>query len=135
MRTSAKKSAFTLVEMLAVVLVIGILVAIIVGVAGNVIQRANREKTKQTMRVISNAISAYYDENKAYPPDLATLASSAKAAAILSALPPGPPFMDGFGTAMQYYPSGGAGNCPYLESAGPDGSFTAAADNIRSDNN
>ena len=46
-------------------------------------------------------------------------------------------FTDGFEKYMDYRQpggNGGAGGMPLLESAGPDGDFTATADNIRSDN-
>lgn len=146
MKTSAKKSAFTLVEMLAVVLIIGILVTIIVGVAGSVIQKANLKKTVLTMQIIKNAISSYYEDTKTYPPGAPTLLlpsvlnASPGAVRVLAGLPPdakdssGTMFLDGYGAPMRYYRSGGAGNFPYLVSAGADGTFDTA-DDIRSDNN
>ena len=62
--------AFTLVEMLAVILVVGILVTIVVGVAGKGIEAAATAKTKEGMVTIMNAVDAYYEENQAYPTDV-----------------------------------------------------------------
>ncbi len=154
------RTAFTLVEMLAVILVIGILVAVVVGVAGNVIARASKEQTRENMATIMSAIDAYFEEKGAYPPDTGTdyekvnanlfahLNGCEKSKKRLGALSRSAirvtntrHFVDGFSKVLKYHRTGGAGGGPYLESAGPDGAFgnpqnandPALADNIRSD--
>jgi prepilin-type N-terminal cleavage/methylation domain-containing protein len=153
-------TGFTLVEMLAVILVIGILVAVVVGVAGNVIARASEDQTRENMATIMNAIDAYFEEKGEYPSergstveqvnanlfnDLNNCEKSKKRLGGLSRtavrVTAGRHFQDGFDKVLKYHSTGGAGGRPYLESAGRDGSFgdpkntndPALADNIRSD--
>ncbi len=156
-------TGFTLVEMLAVILVIGILVAVVVGVAGNVIARASEEQTRKNMATIMSALDTYFEEKGTYPPEtgngyedvnaklFAELNRCEKSKKRLGALSRSAIrvvntqtryFVDGFGgKVMKYHRTGGAGGGPYLESAGPDNAFgdpqnsndPALADNIRSD--
>ena len=131
------RGAFTLVEMLAVILVIGIIVAVVVGVAGIAIAKAAGAETRQTMTAVMGAIQAYYDARGAYPGSLGDLRAcpqSRKRLGGLDKVMKGTRFLDGFEQPMRYYSSGGAGGAPYLESAGRDGDFASKDDNIRSDN-
>jgi len=66
-RRQTHATGFTLVEMLAVILVIAILVAVVVGVAGIVIRRAAEAETKMTMEVIRTAIDVHYEVNSDFP--------------------------------------------------------------------
>jgi prepilin-type N-terminal cleavage/methylation domain-containing protein len=65
--SSAKPKAFTLVEMLVVVFVIGILVTIVVGVSKVVISRAAKDQTIVSMKVILGAVEAYHEVKGYYP--------------------------------------------------------------------
>ncbi len=66
-RTGGSGGGFTLVELLAVILVLGIVVAMVVGVSGLVMRKAATERTKQWMGVIRNAWDEYYQATDAYP--------------------------------------------------------------------
>ncbi len=147
---AAPARAFTLVEMMAVILVISIVVAVVVGVAGNAISKAAEEKTKESMAVIMTAVDAYHDAKGVWPPvtggsptarsnrlfrELKACAESKeRLAAFTSDTLKGGKFLDGFEQVIDYHPTGGAGGTPYLESAGRDGDFDSKEDNIRSDN-
>jgi len=152
---NTNSGAFTLVEMLAVILVIGILVTVVVGVAGRVIARAAEERTRVYMATVMNAIAVYEEQYGTYPittggsmqdhnanlyklltdhcpaakKRLGQLSRGAYVAFSFKTY-----FADGFGNPLRYHVSGGAGGAPYLESAGRDGDFTTTEDNIRSDN-
>ena len=134
-----RRGAFTLVEMLAVILVIGIIVAVVVGVAGNAIAKAAEAETRQTMTAVWGAIQAYHDAKGVYPgPSLFTelrdCPQSKKRLAGLDKVIRGTGFIDGFEQSIRYHTTGGAGGTPYLVSAGRDGDFDSLDDNIRSDN-
>ncbi len=62
---------FTLVEVLVVIFILGILAAIVVSVAGYVMNSASRRETVATQKVLLEAVQAYYDAGnpKAYPQD------------------------------------------------------------------
>jgi prepilin-type N-terminal cleavage/methylation domain-containing protein len=146
--------AFTLVELLAVILVISILAAVVVGVANQVWRKSAEEQTKLHMRIIMMAVDVYARENGGeYPPEPAGADDTAKSIALygllknvtaararLLKLPPEATvkwglnwyFVDGFGKVLRYH-AAGVGGTPYLESAGADGGFEAKEDNIRSD--
>ncbi|KKK68066.1 hypothetical protein LCGC14_2947800, partial [marine sediment metagenome] len=59
--------AFTLVELLAVILVIGILVGVVIGVGNRVLRRNAEEQTRVTMAIINSALGSYYDDLGFYP--------------------------------------------------------------------
>ena len=143
---------FTIVEMLAVILVIGILVAVVVGVAGNATAKAAEALTGENMAAMMNAIDIYREVKGKYPSDsgdyrtanaalITQLASCPASNKRLGALSDSAIkvsggtkyFQDGFEQILRYKASGGAGGAAYLESAGRDGDFTTTADNIRSD--
>lgn len=154
-----QSKAFTLIELLAVMLVIGILVTIVVGVASQVTRKQAQADTKQTMVIVMQAIDVYYEEYGAYPdlvpdPDdkvmgaelYTKLWSNTRCRQRLLALNPkatlapgGNAYLvDGFDEVLRYR-SGGLGGTPYLESCGADADFgsdqepEAKEDNIRSD--
>ncbi len=133
------RGAFTLVEMLAVILVIGIIVAVVVDVVGTPIATRCGGETRQTMTAVMGAVQAYYDAKRVYPGadlfgDLRACPQSRARLGDLEEVMKGRALLDGFEQPMRYYSSGGAGGAPYLESAGRDGDFASKDDNIRSDN-
>lgn len=81
----ARRSAFTLVEMLVVIGIIVILIAILIPVVGKVQEQARITRTKNTMMGISNAIQLYYNDQKAYP---GVLPNSAFASGVASGMTP-----------------------------------------------
>ena len=147
--TRRRSRGFTLVEMLAVILIIGILVAIVVGVAGKAIATAAKARTRGGMITIMAAVEAYYDDKKVYPAQSGGTADarSEKLFAELKACPKSAErlshitsdvmhdrkFYDGFEQVIDYRATGGTANGPYLLSAGQDGDFATQEDNIRSD--
>lgn len=64
--TAGRRSprAFTLIELLTVIAIIGILAAIIVPTVGAVRRSANESKSKSNLRQIALAMNLYADENK-----------------------------------------------------------------------
>ncbi len=146
--------AFTLVEMLAVILVIGILVAVVVGFTRRGVSIPVEKQTRLNMQAIMNAIGAYHEEKGAYPNPGGTDYRQANAG--LYSLLRGCAlarkrvgelsrsaykvsggntyFVDGFEQVLKYFATGGAGGGPFLESPGRDGDFNSKDDNIRSDN-
>jgi prepilin-type N-terminal cleavage/methylation domain-containing protein/prepilin-type processing-associated H-X9-DG protein len=62
-----KKRAFTLIELLTVIAIIGILAAILIPVVGKVRDSARGAKCVSHLREIGTACLIYTEENKAYP--------------------------------------------------------------------
>ena len=60
---------FTLVEMLVVVTIIGILAAILIPTIATVQRRAKNTTITVEMEQLSEALEAYKQEHKDYPPD------------------------------------------------------------------
>jgi len=60
-------NAFTLVELMVVVFIIGILVALVVGVGKYVYDEAARKETRTTLTVVSAAIEQYKELTGDYP--------------------------------------------------------------------
>lgn len=54
--------AFTLIEMLAVIAILGILLTMIIGVSGYIKNRAKEKQTETTLKIVSEAV-AYYQDN------------------------------------------------------------------------
>jgi len=61
------RSGFTLVELLTVMMILGVLVALVIGAAHGILQNAARTETEQTIRAIAAGLSAYYDDWHAFP--------------------------------------------------------------------
>ena len=62
-----KTYGFSLVEVLAVVVIIAILVTLTVAVVGALTVRAEADEVKTELQVIMTAIQVYYDEEGSYP--------------------------------------------------------------------
>ena len=140
----ARPRAFTLIEMLAVLMILSILVALAVGVGNYVMDKAKRQKTLDTQRVVMRAIDEYFTVVGGFPGDsadcsglLTALQENPKTAQIIHRLPSSAisdgKIIDGYGNAMQYLANDGLGNRPLLESAGKDGDMGMTEDNVRSD--
>jgi len=65
----APRSAFTLVEMLVVIFIIGILVMLVVGVSSYVMNQANHQQTITVQTIVRDAIDAFKEITGHYPPD------------------------------------------------------------------
>ena len=157
-RAHRHPGGFTLVELLAVIMIIAIVVSIVVAVAGKMMREGSIRNTKMRMGVIMNAVQLYFQEHREYPtvaadalypalmnpwahPTPSRLAAQEQARKLILSLegkalkdPQGAPkFLDGFEAEMVYHSTGGVGGSAYLESAGPDADFATTEDNIRSD--
>jgi prepilin-type N-terminal cleavage/methylation domain-containing protein len=151
------RKGFTLVEMLAVILIIGILVAVVVAVANRLMTKSDEEQTRLWMQIIMRAVDVYHEEYGEYPDPTGNNDQERSASLYvklwnfeaarkrLTSLPSDAVqsggsryFLDGFGQALRYH-AHGMGGTPYLESAGGDWNFGSAEnlkakeDNIRSD--
>lgn len=64
-----KKNAFTLLELLVVISVLGVLVAVILPNLVGVRARARDSALKNDMRQLKTALRMYYNDYQSYPPD------------------------------------------------------------------
>ena len=141
--------AFTMVEMLAVLLILTILVALAAGVGQYVIEEAKRKETIATQEVVMQAIQAYYDNHNGYPPsdsndclqlmknlvadpDARVLVKGLDSKAFFGSGSSGMALLDAYAKGMKYQIGGGLGGGPVLISAGKDGVWRTT-DDIRSD--
>jgi len=75
-----KRSGFTLVELVVVVLILGIIAAVAAPKMFNVASDARRNTTMESLNVVRDAIELYNAQNGAYPgPDEATFKLQLKA--------------------------------------------------------
>ena len=72
-RRPRSRAAFTLIELLIVVVIIGILAAIAIPKFQNTKGKANAASLKTDLRNLSTAQEAYFFENSAYTPSLSSL--------------------------------------------------------------
>ena len=75
MKTKAEKAAFTLVEMLVVIAILGILMAMMVPAAGLVLKRTKISNTRGDAGLVAAALMKYQAEYNRWP---ATYAPDAK---------------------------------------------------------
>lgn len=70
-RPRGARRAFTLIEILVVIFILGVLAAIVVSVAGYVMNTASRQETAATQKLLMEAIQAFRDAGtpKVYPFD------------------------------------------------------------------
>lgn len=67
MQRVQRNAGFTLVEVLTVVIIIGVLISILIPVVSGVQKRARAAETQSWVSQLSNAITNYYQDFKAYP--------------------------------------------------------------------
>jgi prepilin-type N-terminal cleavage/methylation domain-containing protein len=80
------KAGFTLIELLAVITIIVLLAAIVVGSMGFVTDRQAREKAKVQIALISNALESYKQDNGVYPPSDNTADGTKQSSKLFEAL-------------------------------------------------
>ncbi|MBN1553927.1 MAG: type II secretion system protein [Phycisphaerae bacterium] len=134
------RTAFTLVEMLIVLLIVALGFLLVVGVGSTVQADARARQTRHTQAVVLAALEAYHDARHNYPPGdggtdstvalLRTLRSEPACSSALQKLPRKAIFqdsdgkeylVDGFAGTMRYDPAGGlGGRKPKLTSQGQD---------------
>lgn len=73
MRNQTKKKAFTLVEMMAVVVIIGILAAVIAPKIFNQVNKTSVTAAKQDIESLSNAVTLYRLDTSKFPYELRDL--------------------------------------------------------------
>jgi general secretion pathway protein G len=114
-RPSASRHAFSLLELMLVVAIMGVLMAVVGYNVLGASEKAKRKATEATLRTISNALDEYQMDFSSPPPDLQTL---------VAMKPPklkDQKLADGWGTALIYDPRSVIENQPYqLGSAGAD---------------
>jgi type IV pilus assembly protein PilA len=93
-RSDRRQTAFTLIELMVVVVIIGILIGLVITVIPKVRKAAYGASTQAQLATLTNAIQQYYGDYKAYPGPLAN---------------------DQLGTGT--YPPGGTGPQPYAVSS------------------
>lgn len=147
-----RRGAFTLIELLAVMLILAVLLALIVSITPYVRNAAAVKKTKVSLKIVGSALDVYFDAKGKYPDDrnpeepvppridssLSTpiivqlmniLANHPKTRHIVGALPKDAwggkdhVLLDGWGMAVSYSWEAGIGKKPVLISAGPDGAM------------
>jgi len=143
-----RRGAFTLIELLAVMLILGVLLALIVSITPYIQNEAAVRKTKARLKIVGSALDVYFDAEGKYPDDrdpeepvpprmvpepplyivqlMNILANHPKTRDIVGALPKDAwagkdhSLLDGWGMPVQYSWTGGMGNKPLLISGGPD---------------
>jgi prepilin-type N-terminal cleavage/methylation domain-containing protein len=135
-------TAFTLIEMLVVLLIFAIAVALVHGVGSTVQEDARAAETRNIQAVVLKALEAYHGgdhkSRPSYPEGNGDLASNARLVRLLQANPkankilwslPGNAvderngtryLLDGFGAPMEYYGAEGVDKTPKLVSHGPN---------------
>lgn len=141
-----KTYGFSLVEMLAVVVIITILVSLAVVLVGALMIRAEADEVRTELQVIMTAIQAYYDEKGSYPVEdtpatprslgeqLRDVPAALDRLASLSetAFGDSGDLQDRYRKKIDYFREGGAGGTPVLQSWGADG-IEGTTDDIWSD--
>lgn len=67
MKTQRKLAGFTLIEMLAVMAIIGILAAMVLGISGWATRKADESKAEADIETIKNLLEEYRAGNGVYP--------------------------------------------------------------------
>ncbi len=112
-RRAGRRKAFTLLEMMLVVVIIGLLATVVVINFAGQTTKALTQTTKASLSQIKGALTTYATSNGGYPPDLATLKTSKE----LERVP-----VDGWKKDFVYIPNTGNPDKPFeLYSLGPDG--------------
>lgn len=145
-RVIKSPSAFTLIEVMAVMVIIAILAGIVLGAAGYVQKRGAITATQSQIATIESAIERYKADFGAYP--------TGPISAVANALCPtsgttkvymtfrpqdrdaSGNILDAFGTALNYQSPGSRNRATFdLWSSGPDRKTVTAADKIDDINN
>lgn len=107
MQRSCRCAGFTLVELLAVTMVMAILAGIVLGVAGYAARRADESRAKAELQVIRNALDGYRVTAGMYPQvDLTTTGQWDSVAADLTNHVESITFVDPWGRPYQYITQG-----------------------------
>lgn len=138
-----RRGAFTMVEILMVIMIITVLMAIGIGAGWYMMTKAEAGQTKTTMETVMSALERYREVKEANmsgsgTEDFSMLFDTttdegAAAVVMLEKLPTDavknkPQILDGFGQNLRYYAEGGLGGTPQLRSAGPDGDWNTDDD-------
>ena len=147
----ASGGGFTMIEMMAVLTILAILIALVVGVGEHIMDESRRKLTITTQEVVMQAVQAYYKSMTFYPPEegdgtddcselMTNLEDDRDAAVLLQGLDDdaysgtaGDPLNDAYDREMRYRDDEGLGGLPVIISSGKDGDFDETDDNIRSD--
>lgn len=139
-RFKTHNSAFTLVEMLAVLILFALALALIIGVSSNVVGESRIAQTRDIQRTLLAALRAYHDAFDAYPSGdgesdssaamLEPLAAASPCRDALAMLPADATtttrrgarvVLDGYHRPLLYFRTGGlGGQSPMLLSLGQD---------------
>ena len=120
---SPVRRAFTMLEVLVVIVILAILMALITNVVKRLQVQSQIENTKATLNLLMTGIERYYDEQKFYPSSPYDMMQLPSCKELLSAaeIPGTAKPTDGFGHEIVYSPTEGPGGRPKLTSNGPDG--------------
>jgi prepilin-type N-terminal cleavage/methylation domain-containing protein len=66
--TRHNRRGMTLMELLVVTIILGLLMALGLGIGSTLLTKADRQKTIGTMAIVMGAIDTYYEQCGAYPP-------------------------------------------------------------------
>jgi len=122
------KKAFTLIELLMVIAVIGILVGILLPRFRGMQEEGNIAKAKGELRTLQSAVESYYiHNNNAYPATGAAALQTALASAVPSIIDFVP--TDPFGTGDYAYVLSGNGDYYLIYSVGAGGNGSATISN------
>ncbi|MDP6045375.1 MAG: type II secretion system protein GspG [Phycisphaerae bacterium] len=142
-KTNAVRTrGFTLVELLAVMLILTVLMTLVAGAAWLLFNDVYVDETKNTMNIAMTAITEYYQVNKAYPNSgdgwVTQLLTVPKSRALLAKFDKNiwsptdnTHLKDAWGNPIKYLQSGGLAGAPGLISGGPDGDTDTEEDNVR----
>ncbi|MCY2930568.1 MAG: prepilin-type N-terminal cleavage/methylation domain-containing protein [Planctomycetota bacterium] len=117
------RRAFTMMEVLVVIVILAILLALVSTVVRRVMVASEVEKTKGNMTLVMRALERYYDDKAQYPTALVDLFSVDACRELLSnttCIDSSGIMIDGFGNQIVYLKEGGRGKRPLLTSPGPD---------------
>lgn len=137
-RRNAARGAFTMMEVLVVIVVLSILLSLTTSIVKRVMVYADEKKTRYVMTIAMEAIQKYYEAYNAYPPTKSDTAGVTvyNMEVVMKDKVTGPLLLrlssgtvgtdgglkDGFDTLIRVSPDG-TGHRPVCISPGPDGTF------------
>ncbi len=139
---AARTRGFTLVELMAVMLILAILMTFVIGGAKLLTKDVYVKETKNTINIVMSAIKVYQEETKSLPAQggdwVGQLVSIDKSRAQIEKLDKkiwsasnNKEILDGWGKPIQYVSSEGLAGAADLISSGPDGDPSTEEDNVR----